>query len=1048
MEVSDQTKKALADEVEKLRAELNQNRLAYLAEISVLLSESLDVEALFQTVAQLAISKIAEWASVYTLVEAENGEYEDELKLVAIAHSDPAKLELAKAVRARYPLRLSDPGGVPVVVRTGQSIMADITDEMIEAGALDPDHLKMLRELGLTSTIVAPMIARGRTLGVIVYIAARPDRHFDSSDLLLAEELARRAALAVDNARLYQAEQQARQRLAFLAEATEILSSSLDYDELMAELVRLTLPELADYCLIDTFTEEKEVFQRSISMIGNVDPAKEELMRQIQVLYPPDPTSQVGISWVFHTGLTSFVPKIIPEMLPQFARNEEHLKLLQALGPVSGISVPLKAGPNKVVGVMSIAFSESGRHYTRADLSVAEELARRAGIALDKAQIYQAELRARRAAEQAADRLARLQVVTTALSATLHSNEAAKVIADQAVAALNAKSGIVALHPEYNQDGPLEMVYSTGYTQGVLKKWRKDLLAEGLPFYEAMRTGQPLLIESLKAGIDRFPKLADLQAQLGSRAWAFLPFSLDGRTVGGIGLSFGESQHFDDADRDFLVALAEQCTQALNRVRLYEAEQRSRTEAEQAQQRLTFLAEASSVLVASLDYEVTLQNVAQMVVPYLADWCTVHILDENNYPQEVALVHSDPAKVIWARELGKQLAERYPYNPDAPTGLPNVLRTGQPELYSEIPDEMLVAVASGEELLQLLRDIGYSSVMIVPLVARGRVLGAIQFVTTESGYHYTQQDLGLAGELARRAAIAVDNARLYQDTQKALAAQQELDRLRDRFVSVASHELRTPLTSIKGFAQMLQNILAKRLEAASQPVTMPLPPADFAATSSEGKRESRLLKNIEHQVDRMTELIGEMLDISRIQSGQLALTLSSGLNIVELVRKTIEQQQAVSPYHPITLVTEFPQPQPWMSQGCWDERRMEQVISNLLNNAVKYSPRGKPVKVGIEYQVIKVKDDSPGPEPAVTVWVCDEGYGIAPQDQANVFQRYYRATNEEGRNVDGLGLGLFISKEIVEHHCGRIWVESQLGQGSTFYLRIPLQCPAIPEEPA
>ncbi|MGH2557730.1 MAG: PAS domain S-box protein, partial [Thermomicrobiales bacterium] len=196
------------------------------------------------------------------------------------------------------------------------------------------------------------------------------------------------------------------------------------------------------------------------------------------------------------------------------------------------------------------------------------------------------------------------------------------------------------------------------------------------------------------------------------------------------------------------------------------AEQRRET----IEDRLAFLAEAGAALSSSLDVETTLGTVAQLAVPHLADWCAVHLVRDDGVVDQLAVTHVDPAQVAWARAL----QEQYPYDPDAPRGVANVLRTGRPELYPAITGELLEAVARDSEHLEILRRVGFSSVMIAPMSARGATVGTITFAAAESGRHYTETDQVLAMELAHRAAIAVDNARLYRASQAAEARYRSL----------------------------------------------------------------------------------------------------------------------------------------------------------------------------------------------------------------------------------------------------------------------------------
>jgi len=455
-------------------------------------------------------------------------------------------------------------------------------------------------------------------------------------------------------------------------------------------------------------------------------------------------------------------------------------------------------------------------------------------------------------------------------------------------------------------------------------------------------------------------------------------------------------------------------------IQVLERERAARQEAEEAQEQLTFLAEASNVLNSSLDYAVTLQNLAQFVVPRLADWCTVHIADEERIPRQLALAHVNPAKIEWALKLQQELEQRYPYDPDAPAGLPNVLRTGKAELYPDIPDEMLVAVAQDEDQLRLLREINYSALIIVPLVARGRVIGAMQFVATESGQHYDEQDLAFAKELAQRAAVAVDNSRLYQEAQQAIAAQKEVDYLKDLFVSVAGHELRTPLTSIRGYAQILERSLNQMAEIESNP--------ELAKKAQ--KKVQRYLENIVHQTDQMNRLISQLMDFSRLQNAQFDLIYQNKVNLNELVMRVVEQQRVTHPNY--IFLTQLGLE---IVNGCWDATRIEQVLNNLIGNAVKYSPAGSPVVVALESQATNPQADE------VVIWVKDQGQGINQEEQQHVFDRFYRARSTKQKSIEGLGLGLYICHEIVQKHGGRMWLESQPNVGSTFYFSLPLKNP-------
>jgi serine phosphatase RsbU (regulator of sigma subunit) len=276
---------------------------------------------------------------------------------------------------------------------------------------------------------------------------------------------------------------------------------------------------------------------------------------------------------------------------------------------------------------------------------------------------------------------------------------------------------------------------------------------------DAARTGTPVLVSTTDELIERYPGLPSRMESF--QALACVPLTVEGHAVGAMSLSFEDARTFNNEDLELLLAIGRQGAQAIERARAYEAERAARANAEAVEKRMVLLADASAVLAGGvLDYEATLRNVAELAVPEFADWCAVDILTDEGSIERVALAHVDPKKV----ELGKRLQEQYSPNPDDATGVANVLRTGKSELIPEITQDMIrEALTDQPELLEVLFELGLTSAMTVPLIARGKTLGALSFVTSESGRHYGPADLRLAEELATRAALAVDNARLYQE---------------------------------------------------------------------------------------------------------------------------------------------------------------------------------------------------------------------------------------------------------------------------------------------
>ncbi len=451
-------------------------------------------------------------------------------------------------------------------------------------------------------------------------------------------------------------------------------------------------------------------------------------------------------------------------------------------------------------------------------------------------------------------------------------------------------------------------------------------------------------------------------------------------------------------DKDFIVAVVRDISERrqseeerIERIR----ERVAQEELLNAQRRMAVLAEASRLLDASLDYEATLQEVAHVAVRTLADWCIVHLLEEDGSIRWLALAHGDPAKEAVAREL----QARYP----ATEGVARVLKTGKSEVYSNIAEKHRFARARDAEHLRMLRELDSRAVMIVPLSARGRMLGALSLISTQPGTSYGDGDLAIAEELARRCAHAVDNARLHQEARTALKA-------RDRFVQIASHELRTPIARVKGYAEMLL--------------------AAYKDGDLTDEMLQRSLRRIDNASDRLTGLVRDLLDVSRISAGNLPLRLRP-LDVTELVRDVASRYQEQLSGSGALLVEIVGAP----GVVAADPDRLEQVLTNLLDNAVKYSPAGAELRVRLQPKAR-----------GVLLEVQDRGIGLPPGTADRIFEPFSRASNAEERQITGMGLGLFICRNIVEQHRGRIWASSA-GEGHGVLISVWLPQPGAATQP-
>lgn len=400
-----------------------------------------------------------------------------------------------------------------------------------------------------------------------------------------------------------------------------------------------------------------------------------------------------------------------------------------------------------------------------------------------------------------------------------------------------------------------------------------------------------------------------------------------------------------------------------------------------------YLARAGELLVSSLDYETTLQSIAELAVPRMADWCSIDVIKDDVW-QNVALVHSDPSKLEWARKL----QVKYLSDPHTNIGAAHVLNTGVTIIHPVITEDMLKALTLSDEQYELAKKLNDRSAMIVPMTFKEKTVGTIMFVFSSSGRNYNDRYVEMAEELGRRCALAYENSHLYQVAQESIE-------VRNEFLSIASHELNTPITSLKLHLQMTKK-----------------------AMNGGNVSVDKFSKSIEasiKQVDRLIGLIEVLLDVSRIQSGRLSFN-PEDFDLADIAREISDRFKEVLSANNSELTLQIPE----HLKVHMDKMRIEQIIINLLTNAIKYAP-GK-IELAIS-----------GNEEKFSIVIQDHGEGIVADKLDTIFDRFERASSN--RNIGGLGLGLFIVKQIVEGHGGTIVAESKAKVGSRFTVTLPYE---------
>lgn len=1190
------------------RLEEVRRHLGFLADASAVLGSSLDYETTLTSVARLAVPELADWCVIDVLGA------DGSVRRVAAVCADPAKETLADELRHSYPARPDRDEGTAKVLRTGRSeLVTEVDDAWLDGIAPDDRQLEILAALDLRSNILVPLVARGRTLGVLTLATAESGRRYGEPELRLAEELAARAALAVDNARLYRDAEETLGLLDTLFATAPVGLAFYDRDlrylkvndtlgalngippeeHLGRTVAEVALPALAleiEDSLREVLVTGVPILDREIS---GATPGMPEERFWLASYYPVRATDgeTIGVGTVVTdltertraerrlaaqyevtrilstaTSLDEAAPLILramceslewdvggfwmldeqrarlrqlaqwhvpsiepapfaklsselefapgegfpglvlqqgePQWVPDFAKDPSFPRSAAAatVGLHSAFGFPVFLG-SSVLGVAEFFGGEKG--------GTDEELLQMTAAVGSQIGQFIERKRAERETEAARERLTFLAEASRVLASSLDYETTLQGIARLAVPVVADWCAVDVV----DADGTLKRLALTHVDPEKIA-WANEL-AERYPedpespqgTYAVLRSREPVLMseipdEMLVQGARDEEHLA-LIREVGLRSYISTPLVARDRALGVISFVTAESGRvYDEDDLAFAEELARRAAVAVDNAGLF----RSALENEEQQR---FLAEAGSALASSLDFRGTLQSVAHLAVPVFADWCIVDVI-EGGEIHRVAVAASSPS----SQEALEELRVRYPPTGDSRQPAAQALRAGEPVLFYEFTPEGLAATVRDEDHHKLMQRLDPRSAIAIPLVARGTTVGAITFARGESGRRYTDADLPLAEEIARRAALAVDNARLHRETEERaraalalthvadgvfmvdqdgfvrlwnpaaetitglraddvvggrvsdvipgweeldsrlpdspvrapaapraetlpveiegrelwlsitgvgleegtvyafrdLTEERALEKVRSDFVSTISHELRTPLASVYGAAVTLSR----------------------RGSELDEEQRGRLIAVIASEAERLARIVNDILLASRLDSQTLVFSIET-CNAFEALQRAVEAAQTYLPER-IELRLSEPDGAPPVAA---DPEKLRQVLGNLIDNAVKYSPGGGLVQISVEGRGRRVR-----------FTVADEGIGIPPEESERIFEKFYRLDPDLLQGVGGTGLGLYISRELVRRMGGVIWVESQLGEGSTFYVELPRAEPVIPARPS
>jgi len=398
-----------------------------------------------------------------------------------------------------------------------------------------------------------------------------------------------------------------------------------------------------------------------------------------------------------------------------------------------------------------------------------------------------------------------------------------------------------------------------------------------------------------------------------------------------------------------------------------------------------FLADVGAVLTSTLDYESTLRNIAQLAVRDLADLCIIDVVQEGGKAARLKVMSRDSSLASVC-----DLFMRVPLEENRPYWFRMVVENKRPVLMEHLSSEMIESFSRDESDLQAIRAAGFQSALAVPLLKDGMLVAAIVLMSCSATRIYRPTDLSLAEELARRAALSIDNARLFLEAQRAI-------KTRDDVLAIVSHDLKSPLATIELAVNLLRRF--KEIDA---------------------NQVNEFVNKVQRSADEMEVLIADLLDFARIQSGTFSVVLSAE-RLSQVVMPVIDRMRALAEAKQQTLEVDLPSSLPHVAV---DGYRIGQVVSNLVRNAIKFTPREGTIQIRARQR-----------HHQILVSVADTGPGIPQEYLSKIFDRFWRAP---GTTQKGSGLGLSIAKGIVEAHGGTIWAESQLAKGSSFFFTLPL----------
>ncbi|MFQ6099769.1 MAG: GAF domain-containing protein [Anaerolineae bacterium] len=918
-----------------------ENRLAQLTalqETTRAVAGTLELDELLNLITQQASTLLQSDGGILNLVDWENEEDE-----VVAAYGSQAQ-----ALGSRNPLEGALSGWV--TLHNQPVISNQLRDD---SRASQPFRTG---ELGGQNAAIAPLTIKDQVMGTLV--AMDKQGGFDQADLNLLMAFANQAAIAIQNARLFEETQARAEELAVLNELGRALTARLNVEQVLDEAYRQASR------LVDTTN----------FFIALYDPERHELTFDFQITESEIDKETLTVMSA-DEGVSGYIVRNRTSVLTQenVAEQLEEMGVEMVGEPaLSWLGVPLMVG-DQVLGVMAVQSYTTPGLYDEHDRDLLTAIASQAAIALQNARLFEE-------TQRRATQLATAAEVARDATAILDVDQ----LLDEAVHRISERFGFyhagVFLLDERDRYAVLQAASSEGGRRMLERGHRLRVGEVGIVGYVA-GTGEPRI--ALDVGQDAVffnnPDLPDTRSEMA------LPLKVRERVIGVLDVQSTEEGAFSEEDVAVLQTMADQLATAIANARLF---QDARADA----MRRALINEMLQTAAASLDPEELLHRAGEVISHRLEVPSAVFTWEPEEKVLHLVAVHAADATDV-----------------PLPEGLEQVTREMNPVLFEAVMGRRTRILETTADLSGPLADVARraqaQSAIYVPLVSRNQVLGVLDLSTLKG---QPLVEAAFAELVAANLSVALENARLFQDAVHTAERLAEVDRLKSQFLANMSHELRTPLNSIIGFSRVI-------LKEIDGPLT-DMQRTDLQAVYDSGQH--------------LLRLINDILDISKIEAGKMELSFEA-VDLKEAIEGVMATAIALVKDKPIELQQSIPEDLPKV-RG--DERRIRQVLLNLVSNAEKFTEAG----------FIRVEAEASSTE--VTISVADSGIGIAPEKLDSIFDPFIQVDASTTRRAGGTGLGLSITREFVEMHGGRIWVESGLGKGSTFYFTLPIKGPPLPSE--